>query len=168
MFDACLLYPRKRTLVEHIGMSALCQKRDILRLRLLPKETRRITLGTLKTSGAISPERAILVSANGSTRYFAAAAMPGHSAICTRAIRTDLPFSGRNIDASPSLTSNQSLPSASRMFGLWVDFAAGPNSVHQRVCQALQFMARSTHRRRSTHSERTIHGINCSVDNMCG
>jgi hypothetical protein len=29
-------------------------------------------------------------------------------------------LSGLKIEASPSLTSNQSLPNASRMFGLWV------------------------------------------------
>ena len=53
-----------------------------------------------------------------STGYFAAAAIRGQSAICRRATSTYLPFSGRKIDASPSFTSNQSLPSASRMFGL--------------------------------------------------
>src|SRR5215472_1424294 len=52
--------------------------------------------------------------------YFAAAAMRGQSAICSRATRTYVPFSARKIEASPSFTSNQSLPSASRMFGLWV------------------------------------------------
>src|SRR5262249_11498885 len=52
--------------------------------------------------------------------YFAADAMRGQSAICTRATKTYLPFSGRKIEASPSFTSNHSLPSASMMFGLWV------------------------------------------------
>lgn len=44
-----------------------------------------------------------------------------HSAACKRAISLYPPApSGLNFDASPSLTSNQSLPKASRMFGLWV------------------------------------------------
>jgi hypothetical protein len=52
--------------------------------------------------------------------YFAATAMRNHSSICTRASSSWLPFSGRKIEASPSFTSNQSLPSASTMFGLRV------------------------------------------------
>src|SRR5215469_15557569 len=52
--------------------------------------------------------------------YFAAAAIRDQSAICIRATSVYLPFSGRKIEASPSFTSNQSLPSASTMFGLWV------------------------------------------------
>src|SRR5215469_11431279 len=35
MIDACLLYPQKRTLLERVRMSALCQKRTSGRLRLL-------------------------------------------------------------------------------------------------------------------------------------
>src|SRR3989441_1123004 len=46
---------------------------------------------------------------------------PAHWPICTRATNEYFPFpSGLKMDASPSLTSNQSLPRASRMFGLWV------------------------------------------------
>src|SRR5262249_41638077 len=50
--------------------------------------------------------------------HFAAVA---HWAIWIRATRLYFAFpSGLKIDASPSLISNQSLPNASRMFGLWV------------------------------------------------
>jgi hypothetical protein len=44
-----------------------------------------------------------------------------HWPICMRATSAYLPLpSGLKMDASPSQTSNQSLPSASTMFGLWV------------------------------------------------
>src|SRR6516164_1618171 len=44
----------------------------------------------------------------------------GQSSICTRATSRYLPSSGLKIDASPSFTSNQSLPKASMMLGLCV------------------------------------------------
>jgi hypothetical protein len=49
-----------------------------------------------------------------------AAAILGQSSICTRATRRYSPPSGLKMDASPSLTSNQSFPSASMIFGLCV------------------------------------------------
>src|SRR6476469_6480402 len=55
-----------------------------------------------------------------SSTYCTAAAILGQSSICTRAISRYLPPSGLKMDASPSLTSNQSLPRASTIFGLCV------------------------------------------------
>src|SRR5947199_1763629 len=51
---------------------------------------------------------------------FAVRASVGQSSICTRATSRYLPPSGLKIEASPSLTSNQSLPRASTVLGLWV------------------------------------------------
>src|SRR5262245_4527311 len=45
----------------------------------------------------------------------------GQSSICTRATSRYLPPSGLKIEASPSLTSNQSLPNASTILGLMGD-----------------------------------------------
>src|SRR5258708_6172233 len=80
----------------------------------------------------------------GLPRYLAAVAMRAQSAICTRPTSTYLPFSGRKTDASPSFTSNQSLPSASRMFGLWVtrtvlvpDFGAVASSLRMASARRL-------------------------------
>jgi hypothetical protein len=54
-------------------------------------------------------------------RAFAACANLLHSSACTRATSLNPPApSGLNIEASPSRTSNQSLPNASSMLGLWV------------------------------------------------
>src|SRR5437016_10777871 len=78
----------------------------------------RTVLLPLLNQPAVSPLRDAVGWAGRS--YFAAAAMRGQSAICTRAMSTYLPPSGRKIEASPSFTSNQSLPSASMMFGLCV------------------------------------------------
>src|SRR5262249_28358741 len=52
--------------------------------------------------------------------YSTATASFGQSSICTRAISLYLLPSGLKIDASPSFTSNQSLPRASMMLGLCV------------------------------------------------
>src|SRR5262245_21044757 len=51
--------------------------------------------------------------------YLTAASF-GQSSICTRATSRYLPSSGLKIDASPSFTSNQSLPKVSTMLGLCV------------------------------------------------
>src|SRR5437763_920541 len=60
-----------------------------------------------------------VVAVIGRLLYFAAA-MRGHSSIGTRARSVKLPSAGRKIEASPSLTSDQSLPSASTIFGVCV------------------------------------------------
>src|SRR5215469_10339985 len=54
-----------------------------------------------------------------SSLYLTATSL-GQSSICTRATSRYLPSSGLKIDASPSFTSNQSLPKASMMLGLCV------------------------------------------------
>jgi len=59
-------------------------------------------------------------SGKGNSAADYAAATRGHSSICIRATSVVLPFPGRNSEASPSFTSNQSLPSASTMLGLCV------------------------------------------------
>ena len=38
MSDRCPLYPRKRTLIERVGMSALCQKQTLCRSRAASAE----------------------------------------------------------------------------------------------------------------------------------
>src|SRR6202022_4078629 len=64
----------------------------------------------------------------------------GHWPACTRAIGAYLPPpAGLKIVASPSLTSNQSLPKASRMFGLCVTtrvLVPGAGAVPARVRRA--------------------------------
>src|SRR6185437_16937674 len=65
------------------------------------------------------------------------------SAACTRATRMRLfDPSGLNTDASPSLLSNQSLPNASRMFGLWVTMSVLLPASGTTVARALSALAR--------------------------
>src|SRR5262245_43305893 len=72
-----------------------------------------------------------------SARHLTAATQ---SAIWTRPTSSYVPFPrGRKIEASPSLTSNQSLPRASRMLGLWVTIRVlvrGSGAVAMRVRRA--------------------------------
>src|SRR5262245_33400575 len=56
----------------------------------------------------------------GINQFAAACASFPHSSACTRTINLYPPPPGRNTEASPSRTSNQSLPKASRILGLWV------------------------------------------------
>jgi acyl-CoA thioesterase-1 len=83
--------------------------------------------------------------------YFAAAAILGQSAICTRATRWNWPPIGMKIEASPSCTSNHSLPSASTTLGLWVMM-----TVFVPGCGAWPSMATSALARRAFSSGDTM------------
>src|SRR5216684_1542604 len=81
--------------------------------------------------------RPLILASRGTAGYFFAV---GHWSICTRAISAYLPPpAGLKIVASPSLTSNQSLPKVSRMFGLCVTtrvLVPGSGAVPTRVRRA--------------------------------
>jgi len=95
--------------------------------------------------------------------YFAAAAMMGQSAICTCTMSWYLPPSGLKIEASPSLTSNQSLPRASMIFGLWVmrmvffpSAGVRPSAARNAWCAAVVLVGR--------HHEPAFGQIGCFLD----